>query len=139
MVLISGGVGPHADDRHGGAHRRRGQANREVPAGLFHPRHQNGRAHAFRDHVLALAAAHPQFKVHVSYSHAGGDDVLGASHDADGHSVARHAEAVLPFGDYDFYLCGPAGFMQSLYEGLTGMGIAVEPDLLRVRSARRPC
>ncbi|CAN7281118.1 pyridoxamine 5'-phosphate oxidase family protein [Rhizobium sp. LjRoot30] len=30
----------------------------------------------------------------------------------------------LPFADYDFYLCGPAAFMQSLYDGLKGLNIA---------------
>jgi ferredoxin-NADP reductase/predicted pyridoxine 5'-phosphate oxidase superfamily flavin-nucleotide-binding protein len=33
-------------------------------------------------------------------------------------------KAALPFNDYDFYLCGPAGFMQSLYDGLRGLNIA---------------
>ncbi len=32
----------------------------------------------------------------------------------------------LPFGDYDFYLCGPTGFMQSLYDGLRKMNVAEE-------------
>ena len=31
---------------------------------------------------------------------------------------------MLPFDDYDFYLCGPAAFMQSLYDGLRGLNIA---------------
>ena len=30
----------------------------------------------------------------------------------------------LAFDDYDFYLCGPPPFMQSLYDGLRGYGIA---------------
>ena len=29
----------------------------------------------------------------------------------------------LPFGDYDFYLCGPAAFTQGLYDGLRSFGI----------------
>lgn len=32
--------------------------------------------------------------------------------------------AALPFDDYDFYLCGPAAFTQSLYDGLRGLNIA---------------
>jgi uncharacterized protein len=32
----------------------------------------------------------------------------------------------LPFDDYDFYLCGPAAFMQSLYDGLRDLNIADE-------------
>jgi ferredoxin len=31
--------------------------------------------------------------------------------------------SVLPFNDYDFYLCGPPRFAQSLYEGLRGMSV----------------
>ncbi|GAB2881197.1 hypothetical protein GCM10027093_15560 [Paraburkholderia jirisanensis] len=30
----------------------------------------------------------------------------------------------LPFEDYDFYLCGPAGFMQQMYDALRNMSIA---------------
>ncbi|VXC88269.1 Nitric oxide dioxygenase [Burkholderia sp. 8Y] len=30
----------------------------------------------------------------------------------------------LPFNDYDFYLCGPGAFMQSLYDGLRAFNIA---------------
>jgi hypothetical protein len=33
---------------------------------------------------------------------------------------------MLPFGDYDFYLCGPPPFMKSLYDGLTGIGVREE-------------
>jgi ferredoxin len=32
--------------------------------------------------------------------------------------------AVLPFNDYDFYLCGPPSFMQSVYDGLRGLNVA---------------
>lgn len=35
-------------------------------------------------------------------------------------------QAYLPLADYDFYLCGPAGFMQSLYDGLRSLNIADE-------------
>ncbi|CAH0340909.1 pyridoxamine 5'-phosphate oxidase family protein [Rhizobium sp. CECT 9324] len=34
--------------------------------------------------------------------------------------LSRH----LPFGDYDFYVCGPPQFTQSLYDGLRGCNIA---------------
>jgi uncharacterized protein len=32
----------------------------------------------------------------------------------------------LPLNDYDFYLCGPPPFMQSLYDGLAGIGVRRE-------------
>ena len=85
---------------------------------------RNGRMHAFRDHVRALASSHSHFKVFVCYSHPDDTDLAGVSHDADGPVTLDTLKQVLPFGDYDFYLCGPGGFMSVLYEGLTGMGIA---------------
>ena len=30
----------------------------------------------------------------------------------------------LPFGDYDFYLCGPGSFMQDIYDGLRDMNVS---------------
>lgn len=124
VVLVSGGVGLTpmiAMAEHIVAEGRR--TGRFRPIYFIHGT-RNGRVHAFRDHVRALAAAHPQFKVHVSYSHAGDGDAAGASHDADGTVSLDTLKQVLPFGDHDFYLCGPTGFMRSLYEGLTSMGIA---------------
>jgi uncharacterized protein len=52
---------------------------------------------------------------------------------------------VLPFDDYDFYLCGPSSFMQESYDGLRGLMIADErihaeafgPSSLR-RSTNKP-
>jgi len=35
-------------------------------------------------------------------------------------------KVTLPFDDYDFYLCGPAGFMQDLYDGLRSLNVADE-------------
>lgn len=32
----------------------------------------------------------------------------------------------LPFDDFDFYICGPAAFMQSVYDGLVGMSVPDE-------------
>jgi uncharacterized protein len=37
---------------------------------------------------------------------------------------AELLKQLLPFDDYDFYVCGPPGFMQSLYEQLRDMMIA---------------
>ncbi|MGF9566540.1 pyridoxamine 5'-phosphate oxidase family protein [Neorhizobium sp. JUb45] len=36
----------------------------------------------------------------------------------------RLLKAHLPFGDHDFYLCGPGSFMQAVYDGLRGLNIA---------------
>lgn len=36
---------------------------------------------------------------------------------------AELLQAVLPLADYDFYLCGPAGFMQTTYNLLRDLGV----------------
>ena len=57
-------------------------------------------------------------------------DVEGAEQEADYDVEGRIDMAllsrVLPFHDYDFYLCGPPQFTQTLYDGLRGDNIADE-------------
>ena len=40
-----------------------------------------------------------------------------------GRISADFLQAVLPLDDYDFYLCGPAGFMQDSYDLLINLGV----------------
>lgn len=42
----------------------------------------------------------------------------GVRYDVHGHIDMPLLTSRLPFNDYDFYLCGPAAFTQSLYDGL---------------------
>lgn len=44
--------------------------------------------------------------------------------DAAGRIDMALLKAHLPFGDYDFYLCGPASLMQSMYDGLRRLNVA---------------
>jgi ferredoxin-NADP reductase len=32
-------------------------------------------------------------------------------------------KSILPFDDHEFFLCGPPGFMQALYDGLRELGV----------------
>ena len=50
----------------------------------------------------------------------------GDAFDAAGRIDMNLLSRSLPFGDYEFYLCGPGGFMQGLYDGLRGFGIGDE-------------
>jgi len=86
----------------------------------------NGRVHAFGAHIRELAREHPAMKVHVRYSQPGSDDLLGMTHDGEGHVTIDVLKQLLPLNDYDFYLCGPPPFMQSLYDGLSGIGVRRE-------------
>jgi uncharacterized protein len=48
----------------------------------------------------------------------------GIDYDFAGRIDMDLLRAVLPFDDYDFYLCGPSEFMQSLYDGLRALNVA---------------
>jgi ferredoxin-NADP reductase len=85
----------------------------------------NGRVHAFGN-VKELAGQHPAMKVHIRYSQPGSTDRLGITHDSEGRITIDVLKELLPLNDYDFYLCGPPPFMQSLYDGLTGIGVRRE-------------
>jgi len=43
-----------------------------------------------------------------------------------GRIDVERLKQVLPFDDYDFYLCGPASFMRDLYQGLRALNVADE-------------
>ena len=45
-------------------------------------------------------------------------------YEASGHIDMNLLRSLLPFDDFDFYLCGPPSFMQALYDGLRGLNIA---------------
>jgi uncharacterized protein len=48
----------------------------------------------------------------------------GVDYDAAGRIDMALLSRLLPFNDYDFYLCGPPQFTQSLYDGLRSYNIA---------------
>ncbi|OED08253.1 pyridoxamine 5'-phosphate oxidase family protein [Burkholderia sp. A2] len=48
----------------------------------------------------------------------------GDEFDVVGRIDANLLRATLPFDDYDFYLCGPSGFMQAVYDGLRDLNVA---------------
>jgi uncharacterized protein len=95
------------------------------PLWFIHRTH-NGRVHAFANHIRELAPDHPAMRVHIRYSQPGDADRLGIAHDGEGHITIDVLKELLPLNDYDFYLCGPPPFMQSLYDGLTGIGVRRE-------------
>ena len=73
--------------------------------------------------MRALADRHDSLTAHIRYSRPTGTDRLGETHDSEGHVDIALLKSLLPFDDYDFYLCGPAAFMQTLYDGLIGLGV----------------
>lgn len=48
----------------------------------------------------------------------------GIDYEVSGRIDMDLLRAKLPFDDYDFYLCGPGSFMQSMYDGLRALNVA---------------
>ncbi len=85
---------------------------------------RDGREHAMGAHVRRMAADNDNVNVHVAYSRPGPEDVEGRNHDSRGRVSVELLKRVLPAAAYDFYLCGPTPFMESLHAGLLDWGVA---------------
>ncbi len=70
-----------------------------------------------------LAAAQGGFSLIRVLSHTE-DAEAGFDYDVAGRIDMALLSQVLPFNDYDFYLCGPPQFTQALYDGLRSYNIA---------------
>ncbi|MBL4801898.1 MAG: pyridoxamine 5'-phosphate oxidase family protein [Emcibacter sp.] len=81
---------------------------------------QNGREHAFGDHVRQLGRQVEDLTIHVAYAEPEEDDL---DHDSVGYIDAPLLRSILPLDDYDFYLCGPPPFMTAVYDSLSGLGV----------------
>jgi uncharacterized protein len=66
-----------------------------------------------------VARANGAVHVHLVLGQ-GGDDAQR------GPLTMEHLKRWLPFDDHEFYLCGPGGFMQAIYDGLRELGVRDE-------------
>lgn len=87
---------------------------------------QNREQHAFRAWVDGLVAKTPWIKAAYCYSQPPGEsDTLDAAHYR-GRINKAILQQTLPVDDYEFYLCGPDGFMQATYQLLRKLNVAGE-------------
>ncbi|PCI61356.1 MAG: oxidoreductase [Kordiimonadales bacterium] len=126
VVLLSGGVGITPMIAMANKLIRDAIPGKTSRAVHFFHGARNGNDHAFGDTVRQLAKDSDRFSAHIRYSQPTAADVEGVHHDSEGRLDVALLKAALGFNDYDFYLCGPAPFMKSLYEGLTGIGVNEE-------------
>ena len=75
-------------------------------------------------HVRRLAKENENVHVHIRYSQPDPDDVEGRGYYSRGRVDMALLKEVLPFDDYDFFICGPTPFMRSLYCGLLSLGMS---------------
>lgn len=61
--------------------------------------------------------------IHRALSSPGADAVAGRDYEITGRLDFAQVKARLPLDDYDFYLCGPAPFLQDMYDGLRALNI----------------
>jgi ferredoxin-NADP reductase len=122
-VFISAGIGitPMMAMLHHALRPTGGDDARAKRLFFFHGA-RSDRERPFSARLKEIALRYPAASVHLFDS--AGDGVT------DGVSAGRVSidalKRVLPFDDYDFYLCGPEQFMREMYEGLRGLNIADE-------------
>lgn len=87
---------------------------------------RNGEEHAFADHVRALTARAHGVTTHIAYSAPAENDVPGRTYDHAGRVDVGLLKSLLPFDDYDFYVCGPTAFMTAIYEDLRSLNVAAD-------------
>jgi ferredoxin-NADP reductase/MOSC domain-containing protein YiiM len=87
---------------------------------------RNGLDHPFAREVRDLLDKLPQARSHVRYSRPEATDRLGVDFDAAGRLTVTALEQLgIPRGA-DFYLCGPAAFLDDFTAGLGSWGVARE-------------
>lgn len=101
------------------------------PTWLFYSCHTKSDRAFDREIEKLVAGAQGAFRLVRILSDPTGA-ILGADYEKAGRIDMSLLSELLPFNDFDFYLCGPIGFMQSMYDGLTSLNIA--DDRIRAES-----
>ena len=84
------------------------------------------REHVLRDELQTIAASNPNVTIVNCYSNPTKDRVTAQDFDVVGRIDIDVIRERLPSIDADYYLCGPAPFMQSLHAGLTAAGVSTQ-------------
>ena len=79
--------------------------------------------HMFRDEVIELQRKNPNMRMHICYSRPLDGDVLGEAYNHHSRVSIELMKEVLPSSNYEYYLCGPGPFMDSLVNGLYEWGV----------------
>ncbi|OSQ38298.1 pyridoxamine 5'-phosphate oxidase family protein [Thalassospira mesophila] len=124
VVMMAGGIGitPMIAMMHHMLYEAR-RARRFQPCWLFYAARSKEDRAFDRELADLETASQGMFKIIRVLSDT--DNALPKQdYDASGHIDMDLLQSRLPFDDYDFYLCGPSGFMQAMYDGLRGKNIA---------------
>jgi ferredoxin-NADP reductase/ferredoxin len=90
---------------------------------------RNGTTHSFREESASLLESLPRARRLIAYSAPGAEDRAGQDFDVTGRLSDAHLDQVGVPMDADFYVCGPAAFMEDVAAALASRGVA--PDRVR--------
>ena len=99
---------------------------------------RNGTEHIMKGHLEGLREVHPNLHLNVCYSQPNTQDALGRDYQHEGQIDLQLLRWNLPFGRYEFYLCGPPAMMEALVPALEEQGVAEQTHPLRVLWPRVP-
>lgn len=121
VVLLSGGVGltPVVSMLHA----LTADAERRV---LFLHACRDGSVHTLADEIAALGQCRAGITIHTVYEQPTPADRAVARHHSEGFVTRELLQRLLPLDAYEFYLCGPTGFMQAVYRILRELGVPKE-------------
>jgi uncharacterized protein len=84
---------------------------------------RNSQDHMFRDEVIELQKANANLRLHICYSRPLEKDVCGESYHHQGRVTNDLMKEILPSSNFEYYLCGPGPFMETLVNGLYDWGV----------------
>ena len=84
---------------------------------------ENGRHHAFKQHVKQLVAAKEHMNALVWYNQPTAEDKLGEEFHFTGFVNLHKIEAALKQDNVQVYFCGPVGFMQHVEKQLLELSV----------------
>lgn len=124
-VLLAGGVGVTPMISMAQHVMKHGVITRHFrPLHIFHAA-QTIEQRAFASEFKNLEAnTQGEIRYYSLISQPTSSDKLGKDFNGSGYITAEILRQTLPLDDYDFYLCGPAPFMQSMYDSLMSLGVA---------------
>ncbi|MEX2649486.1 MAG: 2Fe-2S iron-sulfur cluster-binding protein, partial [Alphaproteobacteria bacterium] len=84
---------------------------------------RNGSDLIMRSHFDRLRREHDNVRIFVCYSDPTAEEAKGRDYDHGGRITIDWMKTVLPSSNYEFYLCGPPPFMESLVGGIEAWGV----------------
>jgi len=84
---------------------------------------RSGQDHMFREEMLELQRANPKMRLHVCYSRPDAADEPGKAFNHQSRVTVELMKEILPSSNFEYYLCGPGPFMDSLVNGLYEWGV----------------